>query len=140
MSSYQVTVAGREYAVTVKSRTGTQIIFDVAGEEYCANVAIKPRESFSRGSSSTLLSQPPAPLAVAVRSASNEIRSPIPGIVSEVLVSVGQSIEQGSTIAIIEAMKMENPIRAPRAGIVSAVHVEKGSEVATAALLVTLKE
>lgn len=140
MSSYRITVEGMEYSVTVKSRIGTHIIFAVEGEDYSVNVSAAPKEKFSQSSSPAQLPQTPASTPLAIRSASNEIRSPIPGIVSDVLVTVGQSIELGATVAIIEAMKMENPIRAPKGGTVSGVHVEKGSEVATSSLLITLKE
>ena len=140
MTAYQVTVDGVEYSVTVRSRSATNIVFSIAGEEYSVNIAVNRKESFSRGAVNALTPQPPASPPVAVQAASNEIRSPIPGIVSDVLVAVGQSIEQGATVVVIEAMKMENPIKATRSGTISAIHVEKGSEVGNSALLITLKE
>jgi pyruvate carboxylase subunit B len=54
------------------------------------------------------------------------IRSPMPGLVVDVLVSEGQIVEAGDGVAILEAMKMENEIRAPQGGVVRSVHVESG--------------
>lgn len=67
------------------------------------------------------------------------IKAPIPGLVVKVLVSVGQSVEQGATLAILEAMKMENELRAPRSGTVSDVRVEAGAQVSLGQVLLMLK-
>jgi acetyl-CoA/propionyl-CoA carboxylase biotin carboxyl carrier protein len=68
------------------------------------------------------------------------VRAPIPGIISEIKTSVGQAVESGATLVVVEAMKMENPIRAHRAGVVKEVHVTKGVEIPSGALLVTLAD
>ena len=61
--------------------------------------------------------------------AAQEIRAPIPGIISDVLVKTGQQVAAGEIVAIIEAMKMENEIQSPTSGIVVAIHVAKGESV-----------
>ena len=60
---------------------------------------------------------------------SNRVLSPMPGLVVDLQVSVGQLIKIGQPVAIIEAMKMENIIRAEREGIIEAVFVQKGQNV-----------
>ncbi len=57
------------------------------------------------------------------------VKAPMPGLVSLVAVEVGQSIEQGQRLLILEAMKMENEIRAPRAGTIKTVHIQSGQTV-----------
>ncbi len=64
--------------------------------------------------------------------------SPLPGIVIEVLVSVGQPIKRGDTILTIESMKMENSILAERDGIVTQIAVVAGQKVNQDDLLVVL--
>ena len=66
--------------------------------------------------------------------------APMPGVVLDVLVSAGQSVEAGQTLMILEAMKMEHRIVAPRDGTVEHVHVGVGDQVDNAQLLVTLAE
>jgi biotin carboxyl carrier protein len=60
------------------------------------------------------------------RSADGRVKAPIPGLVTQVLVKVGDEVKTGEPLFILEAMKMENPIRAPREGKVTAVHAEAG--------------
>jgi biotin carboxyl carrier protein len=57
------------------------------------------------------------------------LKAPMPGLVSIVAVEVGQTVEQGQRIVILEAMKMENELRAPKAGTVKAVNVQAGQTV-----------
>ncbi|MGH9296058.1 MAG: biotin/lipoyl-containing protein, partial [Acidimicrobiales bacterium] len=51
---------------------------------------------------------------------------PMQGTIVKVLVSVGDSVEAGQTICVLEAMKMENPITAGRAGVVKELRVKPG--------------
>ncbi len=56
--------------------------------------------------------------------------SPMPGTVTVVHASVGESVTAGQTLLVVEAMKMEHPITAPVDGVVDAVHVQAGQAVA----------
>lgn len=53
----------------------------------------------------------------------HKIKSPMPGIVTQVLVAEGDEVHAGQPLALLEAMKMENEIRAPADGVVSVVKV-----------------
>lgn len=57
--------------------------------------------------------------------------APMPGRIIDVKVSVGEAVDRGATVAVIEAMKMESMIIAPHAGTVVAVHVTSGTIVTT---------
>jgi biotin carboxyl carrier protein len=63
-------------------------------------------------------------------SASNALTAPLPGTVIEIFVHVGDVIEAGQVMLIIEAMKMKNSIRATRGGTVAEVLVSAGQSVA----------
>jgi biotin carboxyl carrier protein len=63
----------------------------------------------------------------------------MPGIVSELKVAQGNSVQTGDTLLVIEAMKMENPIKSPRSGTIKELHVTKGQEVSSGAPLVTFE-
>jgi biotin carboxyl carrier protein len=64
--------------------------------------------------------------------------APMPGKVVAVLVEVGQAVEAGTGLVILEAMKMENEFRAGVAGIVTEVHVAAGEAVDAGDLLVVI--
>ncbi|MDA1195038.1 MAG: biotin/lipoyl-binding protein [Planctomycetota bacterium] len=68
-----------------------------------------------------------------------EIKSVMPGIVKSLLVAVGDAVQAGQPLLILEAMKMENEIRAPRAGAVGSLHVTAGQAVEKGARLVSLR-
>lgn len=65
-----------------------------------------------------------------------ELRAAMPGVVVEVRVAVGDTVEEGQTLVVLEAMKMQNPLAAEAAGTVTKVAVEVGAAVAAGALLV----
>ncbi len=64
------------------------------------------------------------------------IGAPMPGVVSSVMVSVGQEVKQGDLLCTMEAMKMETGISAERDGVVKAVHAPAGTQVDAKDLLV----
>jgi propionyl-CoA carboxylase alpha chain len=60
---------------------------------------------------------------------------PMPGLVTEIAVSVGQEVKVGETLAVVEAMKMENVLRAERDGIVATIFVKTGDSLAVDAAI-----
>ena len=80
-----------------------------------------------------LVSSPP-PMIV-----SQVVRSVMAGKVVEVLISVGDRVEAGSPLLVIEAMKMENEIRSPKEGTVTAVEVRPGQAVEVGTDLVVVE-
>jgi biotin carboxyl carrier protein len=57
------------------------------------------------------------------------IKAPIPGLIKDVFVAVGDRVESGQPIIVLEAMKMENEIHAPKSGIVTQISVKPGQDV-----------
>ncbi|HYW52465.1 MAG TPA: acetyl-CoA carboxylase biotin carboxyl carrier protein subunit, partial [Dongiaceae bacterium] len=70
--------------------------------------------------------------------AGNDVVSPMHGVVVEIPVAQGASVNEGAVVAVIEAMKMMNEIRAHKAGTVSKIHVEPGATVEARTPLITL--
>ncbi|QYJ69239.1 acetyl-CoA carboxylase biotin carboxyl carrier protein subunit [Flavobacterium litorale] len=66
----------------------------------------------------------------------NEIKAPIPGLILEINVTVGQEVQEGDNLLILEAMKMENTFQSPRAGVIKAIAVTKGDAVDKGQLLI----
>jgi 3-methylcrotonyl-CoA carboxylase alpha subunit len=70
--------------------------------------------------------------------ARGEIHAPMPGLVVEVLAHVGDEVEAGRPVVVIEAMKMQNALVAPLAGRVASIAVAPGTAVETGQLLVAI--
>ncbi|MFQ5922824.1 MAG: acetyl-CoA carboxylase biotin carboxyl carrier protein subunit [Anaerolineales bacterium] len=66
------------------------------------------------------------------------LTAPMPGMVIAIPVEVGQSVEKGDNLIILESMKMQNELKAPREGKVSGVRVSPGDSVDQDQVLVTL--
>lgn len=69
----------------------------------------------------------------------DEVRAPIPGVVSEVRVAPGKSVKRGEVLLMLEAMKMQNEIPAPFDGVVAEVLVSQGTSVQTSDVLVRIE-
>ena len=67
------------------------------------------------------------------------LKAVMPGVVVEVLVEEGETVQEGQPLLILEAMKMQNEISASGEGTVGAIHVEAGQAVAAGEKLITLK-
>jgi biotin carboxyl carrier protein len=59
----------------------------------------------------------------------HRVKAPIPGLVTQVLVSVGEAVTVGQAVLTLEAMKMENEIRASRSGTVKTLNIHPGKNV-----------
>lgn len=59
----------------------------------------------------------------------DSVSSPMPGLLVKVTVRVGDKVEQGATLAIVEAMKMQNELRASRDGIVKRINNNEGDQI-----------
>ena len=68
----------------------------------------------------------------------NMVRAPMPGTMIEVMVEVGDEVDAGQTLAVMEAMKIEHLLSAPNAGVVTAVHTSAGASVDEDAVLIEL--
>ncbi|HKK73452.1 MAG TPA: biotin/lipoyl-containing protein [Saprospiraceae bacterium] len=70
----------------------------------------------------------------------DEIAAPMPGLVLEIQVNVGDQLQEGEPLLILEAMKMENVIKAPTEVVVKEIKVAKGDSVDKNQVLITFEE
>lgn len=59
----------------------------------------------------------------------NNIKAPMPGLIIDLKIKVGDTVNAGDPLLILEAMKMENVLKSPGAGVVKSVKVKKGDSV-----------
>ena len=69
----------------------------------------------------------------------SDVKAPMPGLVLEVSVGVGQEVQKGDALLILEAMKMENVIKSSGEGIIKAIHVDQGKAVEKGQLLIEME-
>lgn len=67
------------------------------------------------------------------------VRAPMPGLVTQVRVAAGDTVEADTPLMTLEAMKMEHTLRSPRSGIIAEVLASTGSQVENGAMLVRLE-
>ncbi len=119
MKRYNITVNGTAYDVSVEE----------VGADSAPVAAAAPNP------------KPAAPKAAPKASGaagSVKISAPMPGTIVEVKMKVGDTVKNGSVIAILEAMKMENDIVADRDGTIASIEVGKGDSVSTGTVIATL--
>jgi biotin carboxyl carrier protein len=66
----------------------------------------------------------------------NVIKAPMPGLILEISVEVGQIVKENDPLLILEAMKMENSFLSPRDGVIKSIAVQKGNAVDKGQLLI----
>ena len=67
------------------------------------------------------------------------VKAPMPGKVVRVLVAVGDSVEAGQGLVVVEAMKMQNELKSPKTGKVAQLATEMGAAVAAGEVLVVVE-
>lgn len=67
--------------------------------------------------------------AVGRASGAKSVTAPMPGVVLSVEVGVGDSVQRGQTLLVLEAMKMKNELKAERDGVVASIPVRAGDQV-----------
>ena len=142
---FRVVVDGQEHLVDVRRLEADFHSIMMEGRSY--ELSIEPdgdRYHVRHGAS-----QRTVVFTDATRRARDELRagghgplsivSVMPGKVVRVLVAVGDAVEAGQGLVVVEAMKMENEIGAPRAGRIIAIHVEPGRAVEAGAPLLVIE-
>jgi acetyl-CoA/propionyl-CoA carboxylase, biotin carboxylase, biotin carboxyl carrier protein len=117
-----VEVNGRRFGVTVwvpESQAGAVVAAGAAGSK----AAPRPRRSAG---------------ASAAAAGSGSVTVPMQGTIVKVLVNVGDTVDEGQTVCVLEAMKMENNITADKDGTVSEVRVEAGQSVGSGDVVVVI--
>lgn len=79
-----------------------------------------------------------AKAAPVVSGGAYELKAPMAGTILDVKVKVGQTVQSGDVVCILEAMKLENEVVADKGGVVKSINVSKGEAVENGKLLVVI--
>lgn len=125
---YKVTLNNRTYEVEVEA--GQAMLVDEY-EAYAPAPAAAPAPVAAAPAAASVSAAP-------ALAAGEVVKSPMPGNILKINVTVGQKVNEGDTLLVLEAMKMENEIAASKAGTVAQIIVSKGAVVETGAPLVVI--
>lgn len=119
LALYSLLVDNDSYEMLVEEEGGHFHVL-VRGEPFAVQLREIPEVKAKPGSSELAAERPAGPL---------ELRSPIPGVVVDVPVKVGDKVLSGQVLVVVESMKMENELRAPAAGVIREVRVSPEEDV-----------
>lgn len=142
MKTYKLKINGNAYEVAINSIEGNIADVTVNGASYQVEMENAPAAAVAAPAVQAPVAQPAAataaPAAQPASGAGTKVTSPLPGVIIEVSVKVGDAVKAGQKVAVIEAMKMENEISATKDGTISAIHVSKGDSVLEGADVVSI--
>lgn len=124
---YSLLVDGRSYAVDVLEDGGSLSVV-VDGQVHLVTVQTERDRRLSRGRGRGT-----------ARAGGGTVAAPMPGKVVRVLVGVGDRVEPGQGVIVVEAMKMENELEAPAGGTVREIRVQEGKTVNGGDVLVVIE-
>lgn len=134
MKRYTITVNGIPYDVTVDDAGASNGVMPTSAPAP-APAAAAPAAPTAPEMPLAVKQEAPKPAGTA---GSVKVDAPMPGTILDIKVGVGDSVNSGDTLCVLEAMKMENEIVAPQAGTVASINVGRGDSVEAGQVLITL--
>ncbi len=138
MKKFKVTVDGQAYSVQVEEvgetqegKVSSQKVENIVRAEPTPQPAAVKKEEPPVNN----VQKPPSP---AEDGSGFSVKAPMPGSVLEVKVKVGDTVNDGDVLLVLEAMKMENELTASQSGTVTEISVKKGDTVNSGDPLVVL--
>ena len=148
MNKFEYKVQGVDYEVEIEEMEGNIAKVSVNGIPFEVELKqpINPAKAISRPKVAAPAPAPAQAAAPAARpavpaasaGAGTAVKAPLPGTITTVNVKVGDKVNVGDTVVVLEAMKMQNNIEAECAGTITAILVNPGDSVMEGASLVTI--
>lgn len=141
MANFKYTIDGKEYNVEIGEVKENIAEVTVNGEAFTVEMEQKAEPEKKK----PVLGQPKAETAetettsAANVNTNNAIKAPLPGVVVEIKVAVGDEVQAGDTVVVLEAMKMANNLEAEKSGKVTAICVKVGENVMEETPLVVIE-
>lgn len=134
-----VTVNGIPFEVEMKQpvKAGKQKV-KLSEERRVKSEEFNSSSSATNTSSATNESSAPITKPAAAAASGKPVVAPLPGTINEIKVKVGDKVNAGDTVVVLEAMKMQNNIDAETSGTIASINVNKGDAVMEGDTLVTI--
>ena len=145
-NKFQYKVQGIDYDVEIEEMEGNLAKIKVNGIPFEVELKqpINPTHAITKPKVEAPKAAPAAPAAAtpaqptAPAGAGTAVKAPLPGTITSVCVKVGDKVNVGDTVVVLEAMKMQNNIEAENAGTVTSIVVNPGDSVMEGATLLTI--
>ena len=142
MKEYKYTIDGKEYKVEIGDIVDNVADVTVNGEAF--KVEMEPeaepeKKKVVLGNPTAESSDDSSATPTANVNTANAVKAPLPGVIKSIEVQVGQQVNAGDTVVVLEAMKMANNIEAEKSGTVTAICVKQGENVMEDAPLVVIE-
>ncbi len=141
MRKFVVNVNGNSYEVEVEEVGGASVSAPSAARPIQAAAAPAPAAPApvpaAPAAAPALAPAPAAPVSSGAEGAV-KITAPMPGTILDIKVKAGDTVQKGTLVIILEAMKMENEILSPNDATVASVNVTKGQQVNSGDVMLTL--
>ena len=111
MKNYKLKINGTDYNVDINEVEGQEIKLDVNGTSYVVTVDQEMKQQRKAAVSNRPAPQVAPAASGAVQKsnpAGSKVTTPLPGTILDVFVNVGDTVKEGQTVVLLEAMKMEN--------------------------------
>jgi len=144
---YKYDIDGQHFEISVEAVENGVAEITVNGERMSVSVeealkaepdTVRPVHRTVKKAAEPHHELPAAAAPQAAPAGPGDVRSPLPGVVIQILVTKGQEVRKGQKLAVLEAMKMENDIMSGRDGVVTEVLVKTGDSVLEDAVLMTI--
>jgi len=140
MKEYKYTINGNKYEVVIGDITDNVATLTVNGEEFKVEMEREAepekKKPVVRAAASGAADEPAAGTAA---NKANALKAPLPGVITDILVEVGQEVQAGDNVIVLEAMKMANNLQAEKSGKVTAICVQVGQSVMEDEALVVIE-
>jgi biotin carboxyl carrier protein len=149
MKELKLEIEGKEYAVNIDEFGPHEAVITVNGKTYkvglkdlgeqisVANVRLNVPAASS--SAAPAASSPPSAESSGQESGSAQVLAPLPGLIVNVMVKVGDQVKAGQKIMVMEAMKMENDINSGINGTVKTLNVKSGDNISEGDILAVIE-
>jgi len=128
MKEYKFKVSGKEYTVSVDNAEENKVDVVVNGKTYAVELEKAP--DAPAPVARPTVHRPTEPAASAVPAGVGKpLKSPLPGVILDLFVKVGDTVKNGQKVLLLEAMKMENNIDSDKDGKILEIKVAKGDSV-----------
>ncbi len=142
MKEFKYKINGNLYAVNINRIEENIANIEVNGTPYQVELdkpAKKQIKPLTRPQAAPVTAAgTPVVTRPAASSVAGAVRSPLPGVILEISVKVGDEVKAGQKVAVLEAMKMENIIAATQNGKITDIKVNKGDSVLEGADIVVI--